>query len=684
MAVTEHANADLVRTLGWQPTDEGRQSLVWKEWLVTNGLGGYATGTISGSLTRRFHGMLVAALPTPFGRTMMLNYVWEQLRFADGRLVSLPQLVETPEGKEVDASRYLAGFRLEAGLPVWEFDVEGVRFEKRVLMPHLQNTTHVTYRLLSDEPVRLELRPMVAFRLHEAPVNHPVTAPYGVHAIGDRFEIEPGGDLPSLRLFLYGRDKAFTVLPESHTTLSYALEQNRGYECCGDLWTPGYFRLMLTPGADGTLVASTESWETIGALNPEELPHAEHRRRHRLIEAARNVPPTGMAAELVLAADQFIITPAGRVEEAARARAMGDEVRTVIAGYHWFTDWGRDTMISLEGLTLCTGRQREAGYILRTFGHYVRDGLIPNMFPEGTNQGLYHTADATLWFFHAIHRYLLATGDRSTLRQLMPKLKSIVEHHLTGTRFGIHVDPGDGLLTQGETGYQLTWMDAKVDDWVVTPRRGKAVEINALWYNALRLFADWLREEGDPMAPGVDDHAERVRDSFNRRFWYAEGGYLYDVIDGEQGDDPACRPNQILSISLDHPVLDRAQWEPVVAVVRDRLLTPVGLRSLAPGHRDYKAQYYGDLRARDAAYHQGTVWGWLVGPFVDAWLRVHPDDRAGARKYALEGFAAHLDDAGIGTLSEVFDAEPPYTPRGCMAQAWSVAEVLRAWLKTES
>ena len=684
MAVTEPANADLVRTLAWQPTDEGRQSLVWKEWLVTNGLGGYATGTISGALTRRFHGMLVAALPTPFGRTMMLNYVWEQLRFADGRLVSLPQLVETPDGKEVDSSRYLAGFRLEAGLPVWEFDVEGVRFEKRVVMPHLQNTTHVTYRLLSDDPVRLELRPMVAFRLHEAPVSHPVAAPYGLHAIGDRFEVEPGGDLPSLRLFLYGRDKAFTVLPESHTTLSYALEQNRGYECCGDLWTPGYFRLMLTPGASGTLVASTESWETIGALNPEELAHAEQRRRRRLIEAARGVPSTGMAAELVLAADQFIITPAGRVEESARARAMGDEVRTVVAGYHWFTDWGRDTMISLEGLTLCTGRQREAGYILRTFGHYVRDVLIPNMFPEGTNQGLYHTADATLWFFHAMHRYLLATGDRSTLRQLMPKLKSIVEHHLTGTRFGIGVDPHDGLLTQGEVGYQLTWMDAKVDDWVVTPRRGKAVEINALWYNALRLLADWLHEEGDPMAPGVDEHAERARDSFNRRFWYADGGYLYDVVDGEQGDDSACRPNQILSISLDHPVLDRAQWEPVVAVVRDRLLTPVGLRSLAPGHRDYKAQYYGDLRARDAAYHQGTVWGWLVGPFVDAWLRVHPDDKAGARAYALEGFAAHLDDAGIGTLSEIFDAEPPYTPRGCMAQAWSVAEVLRAWLKTES
>jgi predicted glycogen debranching enzyme len=566
---------------------------------------------------------------------------------------------------------------------VWEYEAEGVRFEKRVLMPHLQNTTHVTYRLLSGDPVRLELRPMVAFRLHEAPVNHPVTAPYGVHAIGDRFEIEPGGDLPPLRLFLYGREKAFTVIPESYTTLTYALEQNRGYECCGDLWTPGYFRLMLTADAPGTLVASTESWETIGALNPEELPHAEHRRRRRLIESARKVPPTGMAAELVLAADQFIITPAGRIEEAARARAMGDEVRTVVAGYHWFTDWGRDTMISLEGLTLCTGRQREAGYILRTFGHYVRDGLIPNMFPEGTNEGLYHTADATLWFFHAIHRYVTTTDDRSTLRQLMPKLASIVEHHLKGTRFGIGVDPSDGLVRQGQEGYQLTWMDAKVDDWVVTPRRGKAVEINALWYNALRLYGDWLREEGDPGAPAIEEHAERARESFNRRFWYAEGGYLYDVVDGEQGDDTACRPNQILSISLDYPVLDRDRWEPVFSTVRNRLLTPVGLRSLAPGHRDYKPQYYGDLRARDAAYHQGTVWGWLAGPFVDAWLRLYPDDKAGARTVALDGFATHLDEAGVGTLSEVFDAEAPYTARGCMAQAWSVAEVLRAWMKTE-
>ncbi|MGE5844141.1 MAG: amylo-alpha-1,6-glucosidase, partial [Syntrophaceae bacterium] len=388
-----------------------------------------------------------------------------------------------------------------------------------------------------------------------------------------------------------------------------------------------------------------------------------------------------MGAELVLAADQFIITPVVRAED-VRARAAGDEVRTVIAGYHWFTDWGRDTMISLEGLTLTTGRHIEAGYILRTFAHYVRDGLIPNLFPEGEKEGLYHTADATLWFFHALHRYLEITGDRATLRLVLPKLLDIVEHHLKGTRFGIGVDTKDGLLRQGQTGYQLTWMDAKVDDFVVTPRRGKAGELNALWYNALRLLDDWVHEEGvQGVATPIAEHAMRARESFNERFWCAEQGYLYDVVDGEQGDDSACRPNQLFAVSLPFPILDQSHWEPVVEIVRERLLTPVGLRSLAPDDPDYKPKYFGDLRARDAAYHQGTVWAWLIGPFLDAWLKVHPDDRQGARRL-LEGFSAHLNEACIGSISEIFDAEEPFRPRGCVAQAWSVAEVLRCWVST--
>ena len=330
---------------------------------------------------------------------------------------------------------------------------------------------------------------------------------------------------------------------------------------------------------------------------------------------------------------------------------------------------------------LATGRVEEARWVLRTFADYVRDGLIPNMFPEGDTEGLYHTADATLWFFHAVARYLAQCPDMARLEKLVPILHEIVRHHIEGCKFGIRVDPQDGLLTQGAEGYQLTWMDAKVGDWVVTPRRGKAVEINALWYNALRLLADWLRAAGHPEADDIAARAEQVRRSFNRRFWYDKGGYLYDIVDGENGDDPSFRPNQIIAVSLDHPVLDEERWHRVVDLVRERLVTPVGLRSLAPGEPDYKPRYFGDLRARDAAYHQGTVWAWLIGPFIDAWIRTHPDDKAGARGF-LSGFEAHLGEAAIGSISEIFDAEPPFTPRGCVAQAWSVAEVLRCLVKT--
>jgi len=339
-------------------------------------------------------------------------------------------------------------------------------------------------------------------------------------------------------------------------------------------------------------------------------------------------------------------------------------------------------MISLEGLTLQTGRQREAAFILRTFAHYVRDGLIPNMFPDGSNEGLYHTADATLWFFHALEAYVRRSGDEATLTHLLPLMVHIVEHHLKGAKFGIGVDPNDGLLRQGAEGYQLTWMDAKVDGWVVTPRRGKAVEINALWYNALRLLEGWLvAVRGERSAATIRGHADRAYESFNKRFWMPDKGYLFDVIDGENGDSSLCRPNQLFAISLDHPVLERSRWEPVMDVVQSRLLTPFGLRSLAPGEPDYKRNYFGDLRSRDAAYHQGTVWGWLIGPWVDAWLKLHPEDRAGARRF-LDGSIAALGGFGLGTIGEIFDAESPYTPRGCIAQAWSVAEVLRCWVKT--
>jgi predicted glycogen debranching enzyme len=304
------------------------------------------------------------------------------------------------------------------------------------------------------------------------------------------------------------------------------------------------------------------------------------------------------------------------------------------------------------------------------------------MFPEGKSEGLYHTADATLWFFHALDRYMARTNDQHLLKHLLPKLLDIVGHHLRGTLFNIHVDHNDGLLAQGQEGYQLTWMDAKVDGWVVTPRRGKAVELNALWYNALRVLERWLREAGrEQEADGIADHASKARASFNQKFWNEQAGFLYDVIDSEGGGpDPACRPNQLFAISLPNPILDRERWQAVVEVAKERLLTPVGLRSLAPGEKDFKPKYDGDLRSRDAAYHQGTVWAWLIGPFTDAWLKVYPDDVHSARGF-LDGFRDHLREACVGSISEIFDAEPPFTPRGCCAQAWSVAEVLRCFVK---
>ncbi len=677
--------ANLVRRLSWSEADISRSELLLaREWLVTNGLGGYASGTVSGVLTRRFHGLLIAALPSHLGRIMMLNDLDERVRFSNGSVIRLDGDETGEGGLQLDVSRYLKEFRLEMGLPVWSYNINGVTIEKRVFLLHMQNTTHVNYRLIEgDSAVRLELRPNIQFRPHEGRLDTPFDEPYVLTVVENRYELCISHKFVPLRMMIYGDQSAFTFDRYMTRDIIYQKEKARGYDHKGELWSPGYFHLNLSREHDATLVASTEEWETIKALKPGYALEAEMGRREQLLAAAPVGAQTGLAAELVLAADQFITTPSGRAEETARARAVGDDVRTVIAGYHWFTDWGRDTMISLEGLTLATGRHFEAGCILRTFAHYIRDGLIPNMFPEGEKQGLYHTADATLWFFHAIDRYVEVTGDRITLKLVLPKLIEIVDHHLRGTRFGIGVDPKDGLLVQGAEGYQLTWMDAKVDDWVVTPRRGKAVEINALWYNALRLLEGWTREEGDEQtAHRINEHAERARGSFNNRFWYADGGYLYDVINGEQGDDPAFRPNQLFAFSLRHPVLDRSHWERVLNVVRERLLTPVGLRSLSPDHKDYKPTYAGDLRSRDAAYHQGTAWGWLIGPFIDAWLKVYPDDRRGARKF-IEDFAPHFDDAAIGSISEIFDAEPPFTPRGCIAQAWSVAEVLRCWLKTK-
>ncbi|PYS98869.1 MAG: glycogen debranching protein, partial [Acidobacteria bacterium] len=573
--------SELVRRLTFTEEDarDDVDALLGHEWLVTNGLGGFASGTVACVPTRRYHGLLVSALPTPLGRTVMFNHLSEWLRLTDGARFQIGGHERAGGVLEMPGAHHLAEFRLEQGLPVWRYEMDGTVLEKRLLMLHMQNTVHVNYRLIEGAgPVRLKLRPALQFRPLEEPVQDSITEPYTITAVEDRLELCTGHTYPPLRLKIYGMRATFALDGGKFENVYYRAEDRRGYQHIGELWSPGYFSVDVTEDVSATLVGSTESWELIRALTPEDAHAAERERRERLLAAAAPAAQDGVGAELTLAADQFVIAPSGRQEDAARAHAAGEEVRSVIAGYHWFTDWGRDTMISLEGLTCTTGRWREAGWILRTFGQYIRDGLIPNMFPDGSNEGLYHTADATLWFFHALDRYLKTTEDSVTLEILLPKMHDIVRCHLEGTRFGIRVDSKDGLLAQGAEGYQLTWMDAKCDGWVVTPRRGKAVEINALWYNALRLLEAWTRAaQADAASRELATHAERCRRSFNERFWYADGGYLYDVVESEEmkgGDDTACRPNQLLAISLEHPVLDESRWESVLNVAHEKLLTP--------------------------------------------------------------------------------------------------------------
>jgi glycogen debranching enzyme len=582
------------------------------EWLVSNGLGGYASGTAGGQPTRRFHGTLIAALPPPRGRVL-----------AVGPLFDLPE-------EELEA------FALEDGLPVWTY----ARVEKRLLLPHGRNLAVLAYR--ARQATQLSVRPSFQSRRHDGRLDEPARE-VPARIDGRTCEIDGGGSPPVLLIASAGD---FTSLPQAPRRTRYAIEEDLGYDCEGPLVTPCALELRLAAGEEATLVLSAEAADP--ALDVPASRRSETERRREIARGRED-----LAAELRLAADAFVV----------RKLSGGPDDRTVIAGYPWFTDWGRDTMIGLEGLCLATGRFETAARILRTFAGHVRDGLVPNLFPEGESEGLYHTADATLWFFHALDRYTRVSGDESLVRELLTKLSEIVEAHLRGTRFGIGVDPSDGLLQQGAAGYQLTWMDAKVGDHVVTPRRGKAVEINALFYNALKLYESWTSTRLEA--------AGKLRRSFNARFFDAERGHLKDVLDP---DDASLRPNQLFAISLPHPVLDEEKWRPVVEAVRRELLTPVGLRTLGPREPAYHPRYQGDLPARDAAYHQGTVWPWLIGPFIDAFRKTYPGEDA---RPFLGGFDAQLQTFGAGTLAEIFDGDPPHQPRGCIAQAWSVAEVLR-------
>jgi predicted glycogen debranching enzyme len=660
----------------WQP-GENPDFLRTREWLVTNGLGGYASGTLLGMGTRRFHGLFIPNLPAPLGRIVLIPRLDEEIHCSN--LVIHLGGAEFADGRTFgEVAAFLQEYRHEQQTPVWRFVIGEHVLEKRLIMPYGQNTVYADYRLISGPgPMEMRLRPYIAFRRHDTALNDPASeGPFPLTMLRGRFDVNFGGALPSLKLGLRPRSGVFVAADFTSEGVMYRVERDRGYDYVSTLHSPGYFVTTLAPGEEVAFVASVEPPETL-EISPEAIFDAE---RHRIEKVLSFAPPrarTGLAAQLVLAADQFIILPGTRPEERVLAYTAGEDVRTVVAGYHWFTDWGRDTMISLEGLTLSTGRHHEAKAILHTFAHYVKDGLLPNHFPEGERTAIYNTVDATLWYFHALDRYYQATGDAETLERLYPVLCAVVRSHIQGTHFGIGVDPADGLLSAGAEGYALTWMDAKVGDWVVTPRRGKPVEVQALWYNALRLMGTWAAEMGEPPEDFLR-YAERAQESFNKRFWYEPGSYLFDLVDGEDGDDSSLRPNQVFALSLRFPIAAQQFWHPTLEAVTGKLFTPLGLRTLAPGHKDYKPRYDGDLRSRDAAYHQGTVWPWLMGHFLDAWRRVYADGTRG--QVFLARFEDALRTACAGTLNEIFDAEPPFLPRGCIAQAWSVAEVLRSLL----
>jgi predicted glycogen debranching enzyme len=441
------------------------------------------------------------------------------------------------------------------------------------------------------------------------------------------------------------------------------VEKARGQDFAEDLFTPGVFKCRLKAGDKLGVIASTQNPTGRDALA---LLAQEKERRQKLVSRLPVIDET--TKTLGLAADQFIVQ-------------RDKDLKTIIAGYHWFTDWGRDTMIALPGLTLATGRFEDAKKIIRAFAQSISQGMLPNRFPDEGTEPEYNTVDATLWFFVAIFKYLKYTGDIWFVKnELLPVLEEIIDWHDRGTRYNIHVAE-DGLLYAGEPGVQLTWMDAKIGDWVVTPRTGKAVEINALWCNALAIMASLYKSVGrKASAKRFAQRTENTRDRFRMEFWYEQGGYLYDTVNGEMRDT-SIRPNQIFALSLPYPLLEGQQAKMVLETVRDKLYTPFGLRSLAPDDPHYRPIYSGNGSERDSAYHQGTVWAWLLGPWLTAVARVNGKEGKATAKNYFKDIMPHLEDAGIGTVSEIFDADWPHAPRGCIAQAWSVAEIARAYVE---
>jgi len=632
-----------------------------REWLETNGIGGFASSTITGLNARRYHGLLVAATKPPVGRMVLVAKLEETL-VINGRRFELSANRYTgaihPQGY-----KHLKEFRLDP-FPVFTYEVEGIEIEKSVFMIYGHNSTVIQYRVQgAGNDCFLQVRPLIAFRDYHS-TTHENTS------LNPRVEIEPGlasvapyAGLPTL--YLAHDAQEIDTAGYWYRNFELEVERERGLDFKEDLFAPLSLKFDLSVCREAAIIASTEALQVCDAARYRQN---EIERRAGVVDSAPNEDK--LVRALFAAADQYVV---------ARANC-----KTVIAGYHWFGDWGRDTMIALPGLTLVTGRAEVAKSILREFALHIDRGMLPNRFPDAGEIPEYNTVDATLWYFEAVRALLDYTGDYEFVREyLYPALVDIIDWHVRGTRFGIHVD-SDGLLASGEEGAQLTWMDAKVGDYVVTPRRGKPVEIQALWYNALRVMEDLARRFGDGANERrYADLAGRAKRSFNNLFWNEEAGCLYDVVDGDSRDG-SIRPNQIFAVSLPHTMLSREKGRRIVDTVERELLTPIGLRSLAPVDPQYIARYEGGPWERDVSYHQGTVWAWLMGPFITAYIKVNGQNssranRARARAAEwLMAFQEHLSDAGLGHISEIFDADHPHTARGCIAQAWSVAELLRA------
>jgi predicted glycogen debranching enzyme len=633
-----------------------------REWLVTNGRGSFASGTIAGTLTRRYHGLLIAALRPPVQRTLLVSKIDETARYggADYALAA-----NRWNGDYVAPQGWLLleRFYLDGGVPVWHFALGDALLEKRVWMEYDADTTYVRYRLLrASGNVDLSLRCFVNYRSFHGNT-HAGDWHMGVDAVPNGACVQAyEGSRP---FWLTAANATATVENVWYRDFVLAAETQRGLDDHDDNLSAVRFETTLQPGGEIVVTASdVQDASPAQSLERNAVREAGLMRAWEGAQAsAAGAPP--WIARCVLAADRFIVR---------RPLATDPQARSIVAGYPWFADWGRDTMISLPGLALIPGRPEIAKQILTTFSTFVDGGMLPNVFPDGGDAPAYNSVDAPLWYIEAVGRYVDATGDTDTLRALWPSLRAIVEHYRDGTRYGIHMD-ADGLIAAGEPGVQLTWMDAKVGDWVVTPRIGKPVEIGALWYNALERMRALAAQAGD--APAFFATLSAATLAGFARFWNDAAGYCFDVIDGPGGNDASLRPNQIFAVSLPHSPLAPDRRRAVVAACAAKLLTSNGLRTLSPDDPRFTPHYGGDQKSRDGAYHQGTVWEWLLGPFAIAHARAF-GDRDAARSF-LEPLADQLVDCGLGSISEIADGSAPFTPRGATAQAWSVAETLRAW-----